>query len=294
MGLYHTPVLLRESIESLNIKSSGIYLDATFGGGGHSRAILEQLGQKGRLLAFDQDPDSQQNVPEDERISWIRSNFRFIHNVCKYRGVTGVDGILADLGVSWHQFDTADRGFSFRFEAPLDMRMNRESGKTAAEILNNYSRKDLASLFFRFAEFKNAGALAGAIVEARSPEPLQTTGDLARALERFIPRNAEHKFLAKIYQALRMEVNEEIRALEGLLNQSIPLLNPGGRLVVITYHSLEDRMVKHFIRDASANGLIRPVNKKPILPREEEIQQNTRARSAKLRAAERTEEKIHA
>lgn len=294
MGLYHTPVLLRESIESLNIKSSGIYLDATFGGGGHSRAILEQLGQKGRLLAFDQDPDSQQNVPEDERISWIRSNFRFIHNVCKYRGVTGVDGILADLGVSWHQFDTADRGFSFRFEAPLDMRMNRESGKTAAEILNNYSRKDLASLFFRFAEFKNAGALAGAIVEARSPEPLQTTGDLARALERFIPRNAEHKFLAKIYQALRMEVNEEIRALEGLLNQSIPLLNPGGRLVVITYHSLEDRMVKHFIRDASANGLLRPVNKKPVLPREEEIQQNTRARSAKLRAAERTEEKIHA
>ncbi|MDD2770795.1 MAG: 16S rRNA (cytosine(1402)-N(4))-methyltransferase RsmH [Bacteroidales bacterium] len=294
MGLYHTPVLLRESIESLNIKSSGIYLDATFGGGGHSRAILEQLGQKGRLLAFDQDPDSQQNVPEDERISWIRSNFRFIHNVCKYRGVTGVDGILADLGVSWHQFDTADRGFSFRFEAPLDMRMNRESGKTAAEILNNYSRKDLASLFFRFAEFKNAGALAGAIVEARSPGSLQTTGDLARALERFIPRNAEHKFLAKIYQALRMEVNEEIRALEGLLNQSIPLLNPGGRLVVITYHSLEDRMVKHFIRDASANGLIRPVNKKPILPREEEIQQNTRARSAKLRAAERTEEKIHA
>ncbi|MDD4500582.1 MAG: 16S rRNA (cytosine(1402)-N(4))-methyltransferase RsmH, partial [Bacteroidales bacterium] len=277
-----------------NIKSSGIYLDATFGGGGHSRAILEQLGQKGRLLAFDQDPDSQQNVPEDERISWIRSNFRFIHNVCKYRGVTGVDGILADLGVSWHQFDTADRGFSFRFEAPLDMRMNRESGKTAAEILNNYSRKDLASLFFRFAEFKNAGALAGAIVEARSPGSLQTTGDLARALERFIPRNAEHKFLAKIYQALRMEVNEEIRALEGLLNQSIPLLNPGGRLVVITYHSLEDRMVKHFIRDASANGLIRPVNKKPILPREEEIQQNTRARSAKLRAAERTEEKIHA
>ncbi|HOO68925.1 MAG TPA: 16S rRNA (cytosine(1402)-N(4))-methyltransferase RsmH [Bacteroidales bacterium] len=294
MGLYHTPVLLRESIESLNIKSSGIYLDATFGGGGHSRAILEQLGQKGRLLAFDQDPDSEQNVPEDERISWIRSNFRFIHNVCKYRGVTGVDGILADLGVSWHQFDTADRGFSFRFEAPLDMRMNRESGKTAAEILNQYSRKDLASLFFRFAEFKNAGALAGAIVEARSPEPLQTTGDLARALERFIPRNAEHKFLAKIYQALRMEVNEEIRALEGLLNQSIPLLNPGGRLVVITYHSLEDRMVKHFIRDASANGLLRPVNKKPVLPREEEIQQNTRARSAKLRAAERTEEKIHA
>ncbi len=294
MGLYHTPVLLRESIESLNIKSSGIYLDATFGGGGHSRAILEQLGQKGRLLAFDQDPDSEQNVPEDERISWIRSNFRFIHNVCKYRGVTGVDGILADLGVSWHQFDTADRGFSFRFKAPLDMRMNRESGKTAAEILNQYSRKDLASLFFRFAEFKNAGALAGAIVEARSPEPLQTTGDLARALERFIPRNAEHKFLAKIYQALRMEVNEEIRALEGLLNQSIPLLNPGGRLVVITYHSLEDRMVKHFIRDASANGLIRPVNKKPVLPREEEIQQNTRARSAKLRAAERTEEKIHA
>ena len=294
MGLYHTPVLLRESIESLNIKSSGIYLDATFGGGGHSLAILERLGKQGRLLAFDQDPDSQQNVPDDKRISWIRSNFRFIHNVCKYRGVTGVDGILADLGVSWHQFDTAERGFSFRFDAPLDMRMNRESGKTASEILNGYKREDLAALFFKYAELKNANALAVAIVEARNREPLENTRDLNRALERFIPRNAEHKFLAKIYQALRMEVNNEIKALEGLLNQSIPLLNPKGRLVLITYHSLEDRMVKHFIRDASANGQLRPVNKKPVLPREEEIQQNTRARSAKLRAAERTEDNGHA
>ena len=294
MGLYHTPVLLRESIESLNIKSSGIYLDATFGGGGHSRAILERLGKQGRLLAFDQDPDSQQNVPDDKRVSWIRSNFRFIHNVCKYRGVTGVDGILADLGVSWHQFDTAERGFSFRFDAPLDMRMNRESGKTASEILNEYKREDLAALFFKYAELKNANALAVAIVEARNREPLENTRDLGRALERFIPRNAEHKFLAKIYQALRMEVNNETKALEGLLNQSIPLLNPKGRLVLITYHSLEDRMVKHFIRDASANGQLRPVNKKPVLPREEEIQQNTRARSAKLRAAERTEDNGHA
>jgi 16S rRNA (cytosine1402-N4)-methyltransferase len=294
MSLYHTPVLLRESIESLNIKSSGIYLDATFGGGGHSRAILERLGKQGRLLAFDQDPDSQQNVPDDNRISWIRSNFRFIHNFCKYLGVKGVDGILADLGVSWHQFDTAERGFSFRFEAPLDMRMNRENGKTASDILNGYAREDLAALFFKYAELKNANALAGAIVEARSLEPLENTRDLGRALERYIPRNAEHKFLAKIYQALRMEVNDEIRALEGLLNQSIPLLNPEGRLVVITYHSLEDRMVKHFIRDASVNGLLRPINKKPVLPQEEEIQQNTRARSAKLRAAERTEENAHA
>ena len=294
MGLYHTPVLLRESIESLNIKSSGIYLDATFGGGGHSRAILERLGQQGRLLAFDQDPDSQGNLPEDNRITWIRSNFRFIHNVCKYKGIAGVDGILADLGVSWHQFDTADRGFSFRFEAPLDMRMNRGEGKTAAEILNEYAREDLSALFLRYAELKNAYALAGALVEARSREPLETTRDLSRALERFIPRNAEHKFLAKIYQALRMEVNQEIRALEGLLHQSIPLLNPGGRLVVITYHSLEDRMVKHFIRDAGVKGLLRPVNKKPILPKEEEIQQNTRARSAKLRTAERLEEEAHA
>lgn len=294
MGLYHTPVLLRESIESLNIKSSGIYLDATFGGGGHSCAILERLGKQGRLLAFDQDPDSQQNVPDDKRVSWIRSNFRFIHNVCKYRGVTGVDGILADLGVSWHQFDTAERGFSFRFDAPLDMRMNRESGKTASEILNGYKREDLAALFFKYAELKNANALSVAIVEARNREPLENTRDLGRALERFIPRNAEHKFLAKIYQALRMEVNNETKALEGLLNQSIPLLNPKGRLVLITYHSLEDRMVKHFIRDASANGQLRPVNKKPVLPREEEIQQNTRARSAKLRAAERTEDNGHA
>ncbi|HOO42152.1 MAG TPA: 16S rRNA (cytosine(1402)-N(4))-methyltransferase RsmH [Bacteroidales bacterium] len=294
MGLYHTPVLLRESIESLNIKSSGIYLDATFGGGGHSRAILEQLGKQGRLLAFDQDPDSQQNVPDDKRITWIRSNFRFIHNFCKYLGIPGVDGILADLGVSWHQFDTAERGFSFRFDAPLDMRMNRESGKTASEILNGYAREELASFFFKYAELKNANAVAGAIVEARSREPLENTRDLSRALERFIPRNAEHKFLAKIYQALRMEVNEEMKALEGLLNQSIPLLNVGGRLVVITYHSLEDRMVKYFIRDASGKGLLQPVNKKPVLPREEEIQENTRARSAKLRAAERSEENSHA
>lgn len=295
MVFYHIPVLLTESIEFLAIKPEGTYLDATFGGGGHSRAILEQLGPEGRLLAFDQDPDSRDNLPDDDRITWIHSNFRFIHNVCKYNGITEADGILADLGVSWHQFDTGQRGFSFRFDAPLDMRMNRASEKTAVQVVNEYSKEDLTDILFKYAEVKNAGALAAAIVKARARNPINTTKDLHRALEGQIPpRLAEHKFLARIYQALRMEVNDEIRALEGLLNQSLALLKPGGRLVVITYHSLEDRTVKHFIRDAAGNGLLRVVNKKPLIPEQEEIKKNTRARSAKLRAAEKTEDKVHA
>ncbi|MDD2538043.1 MAG: 16S rRNA (cytosine(1402)-N(4))-methyltransferase RsmH [Bacteroidales bacterium] len=294
MGLYHIPVLLKESIASLAIKPGGIYIDATFGGGGHSRAILEQLGPEGRLLVFDQDPDSHNNLPDDRRITWIQSNFRFIHNFCKHHGVMKADGILADLGVSWHQFDTMERGFSFRFDAPLDMRMNRVSEKTAARVVNEYPREDLANLLFRYGELKNSGALASAIVNARTNSPVNTTGELNRAVERLIPRYAEHKFLAKIYQALRMEVNDEMRALEGMLHQSIPLMHKGGRLVVITYHSLEDRMVKHFIRDASAKGSLRAINKKPVLPAEEEIRENTRARSAKLRVAEKTEDLAYA
>lgn len=290
MVFYHIPVLLRESIESLAIKPEGVYVDATFGGGGHSLAILEQLGPRGRLLSFDQDPESQHNLPDDKRINWIHSNFRFIHNVCRYHGVNRADGILADLGVSWHQFDTAVRGFSFRFEALLDMRMNPASDKTAALVVNEYSREDLTALFYRYAGVNKASALSGAIVKARTIKPVNTTGDLRRALEGLIPRNAEHKFLAKVYQALRIEVNDEMRALEGLLNQSLTLLNVGGRLVFITYHSLEDRMVKHFFREKAAAGLLRQVNKKPILPQENEISENTRARSAKLRAAEKIRE----
>ena len=291
---YHIPVLLRESIESLAIKPGGTYLDATFGGGGHSRAILEKLGPEGRLLAFDQDPDSRNNVPDDKRITWIHSNFRFIYNICKYNGITGTDGILADLGVSWHQFDTGERGFSFRFDAPLDMRMNRASDKTAARVVNEYSREDLTEILFRYAEIKNAGTLASAIVKARAQSPINTTEDLHQALDGLIPRVARYKYLARIYQALRMEVNDEMRALEGLLNQSTSLLRPEGRLVVITYHSLEDRMVKHFIRDNEINGRLRPVNRKPIIPQAGEIKENTRARSAKLRAAEKKEDSNHA
>ena len=265
-------------------------MDATFGGGGHSRAILEQLGPRGRLLVFDQDPESQHNLPDDKRIEWIHSNFRFLHNVCRYHGVNRADGVLADLGVSWHQFDTAVRGFSFRFDALLDMRMNPAAEKTAAMVINEYSREDLTTLFYRYAGINNASALSGAIVKARTIKPVNTTTDLHRALEELIPRNAEHKFLAKVYQALRIEVNDEMRALEGLLNQGLALLNARGRLVIITYHSLEDRMVKHFFREKAAAGLLRQVNKKPILPQENEISENTRARSAKLRAAEKIKE----
>ncbi len=290
MVFYHIPVLLRESIESLAIKPEGVYVDATFGGGGHSRAILEQLGSRGRLLVFDQDPESQHNLPDDKRIKWIHSNFRFIHNVCRYHGVNRVDGILADLGVSWHQFDTAGRGFSFRFDALLDMRMNPAAEKTAALVINEYSREDLTALFYRYAGINNASALSGAIVKARTVKPVNTTEELHRALEGLIPRNAAHKFLAKVYQALRIEVNDEMRALEGLLNQSLALLNDRGRLVIITYHSLEDRMVKHFFREKTTEGLLRQVNKKPILPQENEISENTRSRSAKLRAAEKIKE----
>lgn len=290
---YHIPVLLRESIAFLDVKPKGIYLDATFGGGGHSGAILEKLGPAGRLLAFDQDARTKQNVPNDKRITWVHSNFRFIHQVCKYRNIPAVDGIIADLGVSWHQFDTPERGFSFRFDAPLDMRMNASAKKTAADVLNEYSQEELTHLFRMYGGLHHAGAVAGAVVKARSKASIHTVNDLRNALERLIPRTHEHKFLAKAYQALRIEVNNELPALEGFLNQSIPLLRPGGRLVVIAYHSLEDKMVKHFIRNAALEGRLEPITKKPVVPSEEETSQNTRARSAKLRAAEK-KEALHA
>ncbi|MFA5227407.1 MAG: 16S rRNA (cytosine(1402)-N(4))-methyltransferase RsmH [Bacteroidales bacterium] len=291
MCIYHIPVLLRESIAALAIKPSGIYVDATFGGGGHSREILNQLGNGGVLLGFDQDPDTRENIPDDKRFQWIQSNFRYVHNFCRYKGYPLADGILADLGVSWHQFDTGERGFSFRFDSPLDMRMNRNSSLTAAQVLNRYTPEKLEELFFQYAELPNARALARAVVAERELGELRTTADLHRALGNFIPKAGNHKFLAKIYQALRIEVNGEMQALEGFLSQTVPLLKPGGRLVVITYHSLEDRMVKHFIRQAGSNKLLEPITKKPVLPSEEEIQANPRARSAKMRAAERTEER---
>lgn len=255
--------------------------------------MLEQLGKKGKLLGFDQDTDTAVNIPKDNRFTWIHGNFRFVHNFCKYAGHPQVDGILADLGVSWHQFDTDSRGFSFRFEGPLDMRMNQQAKLTAATVLNTYSCETLETLLRDFAEIPNARAVARAIVSARSQAEITTTEQFYGILAKFLPRNAEHKYLAKIYQALRIEVNGEMRALEGFLGQCLPLLRPQGRLVVITYHSVEDRMVKHFMRHAAENGQLDIVTKKPLLPSEEEIQENTRARSAKLRVAQRTEDVRH-
>lgn len=291
MCTYHKPVLLRESIAALAVKPAGVYVDATFGGGGHSRAVLEQLGSKGKLLGFDQDTDTKVNIPKDERFSWLHANFRFIHNFCKYAGYPQVDGILADLGVSWHQFDTDARGFSFRFEGPLDMRMNQEADVTAATILNTYTQEQLETLLRDYAEVPNARAVARTIATARQEQAISTTVQFHQVLAKFLPRNAEHKYLAKIYQALRIEVNGEMRALSGFLGQCLPLLKPQGRLVVITYHSVEDRMVKQFMRQAAAEGILELVTKKPLIPEETEIQENTRARSAKLRVAQKVEER---
>lgn len=289
MCVYHKPVLLRESIAALAVHPSGVYVDATFGGGGHSRALLESLGPQGKLYGFDQDADSAANIPQDPRFCWIHANFRFIHNFCRFYHTGQADGILADLGVSWHQFDTDTRGFSFRFEGPLDMRMNESGTLTAATVLNTYAPESLENIFRTYGDLSNARALANAIIQARATQPLSTTTHLRQALQSYTPKVAEHKFLAKVYQALRMEVNSEVRALNGFLGQCLPLLKPGGRLAVITYHSIEDRLVKHFMRDAIQNGLMEAVTRKPLVPEEKEIQANTRARSAKLRVAVKTE-----
>lgn len=282
MSTYHTPVLLDESVSALNIKSDGIYVDATFGGGGHSREILRRLGPQGRLIAFDQDEDALANAPEDERLILVHSNFRFVHNFVKYHGFDHVDGILADLGVSSHQFDTEERGFSFRFSAPLDMRMNRHSAKNAEEIINSYSEEELERIFRLYGEIEGSRKLARLVAQAAQVQPIKTTDDLGKAIESVLPKFSEHKYLAKVYQALRIEVNGEMRALELFLKGAERSLGEGARLSVITYHSLEDRIVKNYIRSSD----LHPVNKKPILPSEEEISSNTRARSAKLRVAE--------
>lgn len=300
MSEYHVPVMLHESVSALITDRSGVYVDATFGGGGHSRRILSELGPDGRLLAFDRDKDATENLPDDIRISFIHNNFRFIHNYVLAGGYKdGVDGILADLGVSSHQFDTGDRGFSFRFDAPLDMRMNTEGEITAEDVVNSYSNEELERLFRVYGELRESGRLAAAICSARNSHRIETTGDLGKAIEKLLPGFAEHKFLAKVYQALRIEVNKEMRSLEKFLAGSLKSLRRGGRIAIITYHSLEDRMVKNFLKSGYADGKtdsdiygsipspLKMITKKPVTPSEEEIRANTRARSAKLRVAEK-------
>ncbi|MBO7397378.1 MAG: 16S rRNA (cytosine(1402)-N(4))-methyltransferase RsmH [Bacteroidales bacterium] len=312
MSQYHIPVLLAESISALVTNPDGTYADATFGGGGHTAELLSRLNDGGRVIAFDRDIDALGNAPEDGRLTLIHNNFRYIENYAEELrrsrgenepcpdGPAVFDGILADLGVSSHQFDTAGRGFSFRFEdAPLDMRMNGEGGMTAADIVNSYSEEELEKILRLYGEVDGARAAARLIASARNLSPISTTGDLDRALSRILPRGAEHKVLAKIYQALRIEVNQEMRALEKFLEGAARSLVPGGRLVVITYHSLEDRMVKNFMRSGNIDGSrnedmygrslapLEVISRKPIVPSESEIQNNTRARSAKLRIAER-------
>lgn len=298
MSEYHIPVLLDQSVTALIGNISGIYADATFGGGGHSREILSRLSQEGRLIAFDRDAEAAANAPDDGRLTLVRNNFRFIHNFAMQLGVS-FDGVLADLGVSSHQFDTAERGFSFRYDAPLDMRMNADGGRTAADVVNTYGQEELEKIFRLYGEVENAHKVAQLIVEARLGGEIRTTSELNGAIAGATPSFAEHKYLAKVYQALRIEVNDEMRSLEKFLEGATASLKSGGRLVVITYHSLEDRMVKNFIRSGNIEGWVeqdiygrtgaplRAVNRKPVLPEEAEIASNTRARSAKLRIAEK-------
>ena len=293
MSEYHTPVLLKESVSALSIKPSGVYVDATFGGGGHSRAILEQLSDKGRLIAMDQDMDALANAPDDERLIPTHSNFRFIRNWILFNGFEAADGILADLGVSSHQFDTASRGFSFRFDSELDMRMNAGSGKTAEDVINSYTEEALERIFREYGEINNSRLAARLVCERRSQESIKTTEALNATLERATPQFAQHKYLAKVYQALRIEVNDEMKALERFMPMAIKSLAQGGILAVITYHSLEDRIVKNALRDAIAQGTMEKVTAKPVLPAEDEIAGNTRARSAKLRVARKVAMKQH-
>ena len=300
MSEYHIPVLLDESVSALIDSTSGTYADATFGGGGHSREILSRLSQNGRLIAFDRDSDAIANRPDDSRLTLIRSDVRWIHNHVIHQGhKDGIDGVLADLGVSSHQFDTAERGFSFRYEAPLDMRMNQEAEFNAADIVNTYEQADLEKILRLYGEVDNSRRIAQMICKAREISKIETTGDLGKAIESALPKFAEHKFLAKVYQALRIEVNQEMKSLEKFLSGAAKSLRPGGKLIVITYHSLEDRMVKNFIKAGNIEGEVekdfygnssaplKAVNRKPILPQETEIASNTRARSAKLRIAEK-------
>lgn len=297
--IYHTPALLEESLEGLNIQHSGVYVDVTFGGGGHSRAILKCLEGEGKLYGFDQDADSKVNIFEDDRFVFVHSNFRYLQNFMRYHHVVHVDGVLADLGVSSHHFDDETRGFSFRFDGELDMRMNSRSEKTAAKIINNYPEGSLADILYAYGELKDARRIAAQIVKSRMVKPIASIPDLLDILRPFSGREKEKKFLAQVFQALRIEVNDEMDALCEMLLQALEILKPGGRLVVITYHSLEDRLVKNFLRTGNFKGNeeqdffgnritpFRLINKKVIVPSDEEIQENPRARSAKLRIAEK-------
>ena len=312
MSEYHTPVLLDESIEALVTDPSGTYADVTFGGGGHTARLLSRLNEDGRVIAFDRDSDAISNKIDDPRLKMIHGDFRFIRNYVlelahatgEKRWADGLDGILADLGVSSHQFDTAERGFSFRYNAPLDMRMNQEGGKTAADIVNTYSQEELEKVLRMYGEVENARKISQLIVSARAASPVRTTEELDKAIEPALPKFAEHKYLAKIYQALRIEVNHEMRSLEKFLEGASSSLKAGGRLVVITYQSLEDRMVKNYIKAGNTEGKeekdlfgnikapLKAVNRKPVVPEESEIASNTRARSAKLRVAEKKIQEI--
>ena len=295
---YHVPVLLKESVDGLDIQPDGVYVDVTFGGGGHSKEILSRLGKKGHLYSFDQDADAESNIVADERFTFVRSNFRYLTNWMRYYGVERINGLLGDLGVSSHHFDDETRGFSFRFDAPLDMRMNKRAGQTAADILNNYPEEQLADVFYLYGELKNARRLAKAIVDSRKERTIQTTADLGASIEPLMRSDREKKDLARIYQALRIEVNHEMDALRDMLKGATQLLGDGGRLSVITYHSLEDRIVKNVMKAGNAEGHVeqdfygrisspyRLVNKVTV-PTDEEQQQNPRSRSAKLRIAEK-------
>ena len=295
---YHVPVLLQESVDGLDIQPDGLYVDVTFGGGGHSREILSRLGPKGHLYSFDQDADAEKNIVADDRFTFVRSNFRYIRNWMRYYGVEQIDGLLGDLGVSSHHFDDESRGFSFRFDAPLDMRMNKRAGLTAADVLNDYSEEQLADVFYLYGELKNARRLAKTIADYRKGKRIETTADLSDTVEPLMRSEREKKDLARVYQALRIEVNHEMDALRDMLCGATDLLREGGRLSIITYHSLEDRIVKNVMKAGNVEGRVeqdffgritspfRLVNK-VTTPSDEELQRNPRSRSAKLRIAEK-------
>ncbi len=299
---YHIPVMLNECLEGLNIQPDGLYVDVTFGGGGHSKAIFEKLGPKGRLIAVDQDPDAHKNAWEAPNFTLVAGNFAYLKNQLRLLGIKQVDGVLADLGVSSHQFDVEGRGFSIRGNAPLDMRMNPSAGKTAAEVVNDYPEAELYRIFRSYGEINNTGRLVRELLSARSNKKIKTTGDLRDVAEKCAPKNKEHKYLAQVFQAIRIEVNDEMDVLEKFLEACSEVIKPGGRLVVMSYHSLEDRLVKNYMKRGSFDGeitkdffgnILKPfseVIRHPITPSEQELEINTRSRSAKLRIAEKNGE----
>ena len=299
---YHIPVLMKDSVDGLNIGSAGIYVDVTFGGGGHSREILWRLDADGHLYSFDQDADAEKNIINDNRLTFVRSNFRYLKNWMRYYGVDHIDGLLADLGVSSHHFDDESRGFSFRFDAPLDMRMNKRDGTTAADVVNTYDEERLADIFYLYGELKNSRKIAAALVKARAAHKIETTQDFIGAVESLFRREREKKDMAKLFQALRIEVNNEMTALKEMLRSATELLRPGGRLSVITYHSLEDRIVKNVMKTGNPEGKMKQdffgrietpftlINNKVITPDDEELANNPRSRSAKLRIAEKKDD----